>query len=123
MNRQRSMFDFEDEDADALAKYSDRPMIRRDATRATELLPFGGATFDAHDDGERLASLLDRVRELMADGEWRTLREIAVECSGSEAGVSARLRDLRKPAFGGVEVERRRRGEPANGLHEYRVPR
>ena len=122
MSTQRSIFDFMDEDDAALAKYSDRPMIRKAPPVAGCLLPFGGATFDPHDDGERMASLLDRVRALMDDGKWRTLREIVVACGGSEGGVSARLRDMRKAQFGGVEVERRRRGDPANGLHEYRVP-
>jgi len=65
--------------------------------------------------------LLDRVRDLMRDGRWRTLAEIVELCGGSEAGVSARLRDLRKPQHGGRRVERRRRGEPRLGLWEYRL--
>lgn len=53
-------------------------------------------------------------------GSWRTLRELADRAGGSEAGVSARLRDLRKPEFGAYVVERRRREGCAN-LWEYRV--
>lgn len=119
MNHQRTLFDAQhdlDDDDDPRAR------VQPKAPAAGCLLPFGGATYDEHDDGARLASLLDRVRELMDDGKWRTLREIVVEVGGSEGGVSARLRDMRKAQFGGVEVERRRRGDPANGLHEYRVP-
>jgi len=84
------------------------------------------ATYDDRLDGPRIATLLDCVREVMAGGEWLTLGEIRRECAcrgvhGSEAGISARIRDLRKPQHGGREVDRRRRGEPSNGLWEYRL--
>jgi hypothetical protein len=54
----------------------------------------------------------------MADGRWRTLGEIQAACGGSEAAVSARLRDLRKVRHQSHIVERRR---VAGGLWEYRV--
>lgn len=84
---------------------------------------FDGMTFDEALDGPRLSRQLDRVMRLMTDGEWRTLRQIAdaiadVTGRASEAGVSARLRDLRKPKFGHHTVERRR---VIGGLHEYRL--
>lgn len=47
----------------------------------------------------RLASQLTRVKALMSDGRARSLREIAEAVGGSEAGVSARLRDLRKQGY------------------------
>lgn len=72
------------------------------------------------EDKQRLERLLDRVRALMRDGAWRTLGEIVAEVGGSEAGVSARLRDLRKRPICAT-VERRRRGDPRAGLWEYRV--
>ena len=50
-------------------------------------------------DQKRIGSLQQRVHGFMASGEWRTLREIADACQGSEASVSARLRDFRKPEF------------------------
>lgn len=77
-------------------------------------------TYDLELDGPRLERLLDRVRALMSDGAWRTLAEIVEHVGGSEAGVSARLRDLRKAPIR-AEVERRRRGDPRLGLWEYRV--
>lgn len=83
------------------------------------LIPvFDGATFDPTLDQERLSTQLSRVRKLMADGRWRTLGAIQREAGGSEAGISARLRDLRKPRNGGLNVERRR---VEGGLWEYRV--
>jgi hypothetical protein len=81
-------------------------------------LRFDGDTFDAELDGDRLTSQFKRVSLLMRDGQWRTLFDIAEHVGGSEAGVSARLRDLRKPKFGGYFVERRRRNK---GLWEYRL--
>lgn len=69
-------------------------------------------------DAERLTSQLERVKRLMLDGQWRTLRHIAGCVGGSEAAISARLRDLRKPHFGGYEVERTRL---SRGLWSYRV--
>jgi len=88
---------------------------------ARQLDIFDGVTYSSELDGERLSSQLERVRRLMADGKWRTLAEIRAECGGSEAACSARLRDLRKPKFGGHVVERRRRGDGRKGLHEYRM--
>ena len=38
-----------------------------------------------------------------------------------QASISARLRDLRKPRNGGYVIERRRRGEAAKGIFEYRM--
>ena len=80
---------------------------------------FDGATFDEELDGERLARQLQRVKDLMRDGKWRTLYTIAAKVQGSEAAVSARLRDLRKEKFGSWTVEKRRLLVP--GLWEYRV--
>jgi len=79
---------------------------------------FDGETFNLNLDGERLATLLWRVRQFMVDGQWRTLAAIKLACGGSEASCSARLRDLRKLRFGGHKIERRRIAE---GLWEYRM--
>jgi hypothetical protein len=80
------------------------------------------AYFDGPDvseaDRERLNTQLWRVYRLMRDGKPRTLKAIADAVEGSEAGVSARLRDLRKARFGGYQVARRR---VAGGLWEYRM--
>jgi hypothetical protein len=83
---------------------------------------FDGDTFVQEADGVRLAGQLERVRGLMIDLKWRTLGEIAAAIgAGSEAAVSARLRDLRKQKFGGHVVNRRRRGEAKRGLFEYQL--
>ena len=79
---------------------------------------FDGMTFSPTLDGPRLTSQLEAVKALMLDGRWRSLPYIAGYARGSEAGISARLRDLRKAKFGGYQVERRR---VAGGLYEYRV--
>jgi hypothetical protein len=61
---------------------------------------------------------MERVYKLMTDGAWHTLPELAKAVQGSEAGVSARLRDLRKARFGGHVVDKRR---VEGGLWEYRL--
>lgn len=82
-------------------------------------LSFDGPTFDKERDGARLTSQLDHVREIMRDGKWRTLAEIhSLIPKSSEAGISARLRDLRKARHGSWKVERRNVG---GGLWQYRV--
>lgn len=89
---------------------------------------FDGATYDPALDHERLSKQLGRVFVVMADGEWRSLEAIqrrirqliSLTCRDSQAGISARLRDLRKRRFGAYPVESRR--NPNNsGLWEYRL--
>lgn len=71
------------------------------------LIPvFDGASYSPELDATRLITQFTRVRALMLDGKWRTLSEIHREVGGSEAGISARLRDLRKARNGGWNVER-----------------
>jgi hypothetical protein len=80
-----------------------------------------GEPFDIVLDGERLGRQLDAVRRWMLTHEWQTLAEIAVGTGYGEAAaasISARLRDLRKPRFGGYAVEKRRR---TAGTWEYRI--
>ena len=84
----------------------------------TPALLFDGATFDPAQDAERLTSQLERVRDLMLDGRWRTLKQITRAVRGSEAGVSARLRDLRKSRFGGFTVNHQHLG---GGVWVYQV--
>lgn len=81
-------------------------------------MSFDGATYSPSRDGARLRSQMHAVRELMSDGAWRTLWQIAKEVEGSESSVSARLRDLRKDKFGGHTVERKYHGD---GVWIYRL--
>lgn len=83
-----------------------------------EPLRFDGETYEPEHDRERLGTQLEKVRDLMRDGQWRTLAAIALAVGSSEASASARLRDLRKPRFGSLRVERRR---VVGGLFVYRV--
>jgi hypothetical protein len=81
---------------------------------------FDGETYDAAQDQGRLRRQLESVRRVMADGAWRTLRELSEATGCPEASVSARLRDLRKPKFGSWTVERQR-VSVSGGLYRYRV--
>lgn len=77
-----------------------------------------GKTYDHARDGHRLAAQHQRVFDVMKDGAWRTPTRLEVLTGDSWASISARLRDFRKPRFGGHGVDRR---YVANGLYEYRL--
>lgn len=79
---------------------------------------FDGVTYDPALDHNRLTKQLGRVWQAMSDGKWRTLHQLAKAADAPEASVSARLRDLRKPKFGGHDVEHRRTD---GGLWYYRM--
>lgn len=92
--------------------------------RLARLPDHDGETYEATEDQQRLNTALGRTYAAMLDGRWHTLRELARKVETSEAGVSARIRDLRKPKFQecfpcqGVERERRE-----GGLWVYRLVR
>ena len=106
-----------------------------------ENLGLFGPAYEQRLDSTRLRTQLEVIREVMLsaggrhtrasgladsawpDSGWYTLRELAQLTCYGEASISAQLRHLRKPQFGGYVVEkRRRRGEgPRAGVWEYRV--
>lgn len=69
------------------------------------------------EDMPRLNKQLQAVYDIMRDGNWRTLPELRYHVKATTQSLSARLRDFRKPKFGGFLVERRKIG----GLFEYRL--
>lgn len=71
-------------------------------------------------DTPRLAGQLARVFELMRDGQYRTLTQIASATECLETSASARLRDFRKPKFGSHSVIQRQ-VEGSALLYEYRL--
>jgi hypothetical protein len=87
---------------------------------------FGGDTYDVDRDYVRLTGQLARTWQVMLDGTERTLAMIAKETSAlrktggrdSEAAISARLRDFRKPQFGSHVLISRNGG---GGLWWYRL--
>jgi len=74
-------------------------------------------------DRAKMASNRAAVLKLMLDGRARTLRQIRAECEfDPETEVSARLRDLRKPEYGGYEVKCWRGGSDVY-LYQMAVPK
>lgn len=71
---------------------------------------FSGPAYDPARDHARLKGQLLSIFNLMRDGQWRTLSAIAAATHEPEASVSAQLRHLRKPKYGGWKVEKQRRG-------------
>ena len=87
-------------------------------------LIFDGAAFDAQLDSERLTGQLLAVRDYLSQiegGRFATVDEIASALGFPECSVSAQVRNLRKPRYGGYKVESKRLTE--NGLFGYRFAR
>jgi hypothetical protein len=82
---------------------------------------FDGPAYEPKHDYARLTGQIQRIYNLMADGVWRTLVEIEDETGDPPASISAQLRHLRKAKFGRHTVEKRRRGEPGQGVWEYQL--
>lgn len=77
-----------------------------------------GFTYEAAFDCDRLNHQQRAVYDVMRDGSWHTLGELANRLGFPEASVSARCRDLRKPRFGGFTVNRKR---ISRGLFAYQL--
>ena len=94
---------------------------RWQATKPTRT-PITG--YDPEFDEARLTGLRKAIYELMGDGKYRTHGEMKAAIGhGSENGISAKLRDLRKKEFGSHTVIKRRRGNPNDGCWEYKLIR
>lgn len=78
---------------------------------------FDGPDLTPEDD-LRLGRQLATVRDAMSDGKWHDPEELERLTGFRWASISARLRDLRKPRFGGHAVERTNAG---NGNFAYRL--
>jgi len=79
--------------------------------------PFDGSTI-ALQDIPRLTGQLAKVKAAMSDGCWHTLADLQIASGASGAGVSARIRDLRKFKFGGYQIDRIRAD---GGIWLYRM--
>ena len=79
---------------------------------------FNGSDYSPVRDDNRLTGQLLRIWGCMKGGAWRTLEEIASRTGDPAPSVSAQLRHLRRPRFGGHVVEKEYLG---NGLYQYRV--
>ena len=79
---------------------------------------FAGADYVPERDNPRLTGQLLRIWDVVKSGRWKTLAEISAKTGDPEASISAQLRHLRKPRFGGYEVERE---IVKDGLYRYRV--
>ena len=79
---------------------------------------FNGADYDHERDSERLSNQLSRIFNVVKDGNWRSLKDIANLANAPQASVSAQLRHLRKPRFGSYTVEKK---YVTDGLYRYRV--
>src|SRR5262245_28348846 len=79
-----------------------------------------GPAYDPAIDHDRLRRQIGRVFDLMADGRWGTLFEIAETTGDPQTSIRAQIRHLRKPRFGGHVAEKRRQ-TALGGTWEYRL--
>lgn len=79
---------------------------------------FNGAEYKHERDSKRLTNQYNDIFNLMADGEFRTLSQIAALTGHHESSISAQLRHMRKERFGSHIVNRR---HILNGLFEYQL--
>ena len=79
---------------------------------------FDGDDIVAERDDPRLSSQLEKIKKLVLDGKWRSLKQISEATKAPHASVSAQLRNLRKRKFGAYEVQRR---HVDGGFYQYRV--
>jgi DNA adenine methylase len=82
---------------------------------------FNGSDYQPAIDNPRLSRQHVRIRDLMLDGVWRTLDEIAAITQDPQASISAQLRHLRKERFGEYLVFKLSRGDRVHGLYMYRL--
>lgn len=82
------------------------------------MIRFDGADYTPERDDVRLTGQRLRIWDVMSDGKWRTLKEISNVTGDPESSISAQLRHLRKPRFGGYEVNRE---YIQNGLYRYKI--
>ena len=79
---------------------------------------FNGSDYVPSRDDKRLTSQYESIFNLMSDGVWRKLHEIASATGHPESSISAQLRHTRKPRFCGHELNKRYLG---SGLYEYQI--
>ena len=60
---------------------------------------------------------LKAVKNIMGDGQWHTISEVAKRAKCPENTASATMRSLRRPSYGGNKLEKRYR----YGRFEYRI--
>lgn len=81
-----------------------------------------GETFDRTRDLDRLDNAMGRIFNLMKDGRWYTLAELATAGECSEACASARFRDLSKDKFRGPEANwKTDKRHLSRGVWQYRL--
>lgn len=79
---------------------------------------FDGSDYVHERDSIRLSTQLEKIKSYISDGEWYSLDNISAATNSPHSSVSAQLRNMRKPRFGGCIIEKQYMG---NGLYHYRL--
>ena len=79
---------------------------------------FSGSDYQPERDKERLTQDYKKIKDLMSDGEWRTIRQVADATGSPDGSASAHMRAMRKKENGGHAVIKKYEG---NGKYLYRL--
>ena len=88
---------------------------------------FDGAHYDPKLDHARLTKQMVAVAEVMSDGVWRTIQELAplvfakTGIHYAHTGLDSCLRNFRKPRYGGHIKITRRRDRAERGIFEHKL--
>lgn len=79
---------------------------------------FAGDDYVDTRDRGRLGKQLQRVYDVMKDGQWHPIHDVAERTGGPVQSIARQIRWLRSERFGGHTINRRHVG---GGLYEYRL--
>jgi hypothetical protein len=104
----------------AVFKRTQKEQSTRLVVDTSQKSKFDGAYVTQKDD-KRLSGQQKDIFDYMKDGQWYRLKDVADSTGYPENSVSAQIRNLRKPKFGGHTVETRYVKTGKGGLYEYRL--
>lgn len=99
-------------------------IVSRRVVPNLDLARFDGSDIKPERDNARLSGQIQRVYDVMSSGRYMTHAQIRLAIRGKfgvedkETSISAQVRNLRKPRFGGHTIQSR---HIKNGLYEYRI--
>ena len=82
-----------------------------------------GTAFNEEDDGKRIRTQMQVIRDYMLANskKYLTLKAIEIETGYPQSSISAQLRHLKKQRFGGYELRKERMSINNKGTYVYNL--